>query len=72
MHRISNRWGYVRTRAPDDATAGRVQEGLRERGVIVGRSGQYKNVLRVNPPLCVTAGDAAEFDAALEGALAAL
>ncbi|RPH44485.1 MAG: aspartate aminotransferase family protein [Burkholderiales bacterium] len=61
-----------RTRVPDDASAARVQEGLRERGVIVGRSGQYKNVLRVNPPLCVSADDAAQFGDALEGALAAL
>ena len=60
------------TRKPADALAARVQEGLRERGVIVGRSGQYRNVLRINPPMCVTAEDAAFFGDALEGALAAL
>ncbi|MFO1200322.1 MAG: aspartate aminotransferase family protein [Burkholderiaceae bacterium] len=58
------------SRAPDDAAAARVQEALRERGVIVGRSGQYKNVLRINPPLCVSADDAAQFADALDGALA--
>lgn len=61
-----------RSRAPDDAVASRVQEALRERGVIVGRSGQYKNVLRINPPLCVSTDDAAQFSDALDGSLAAL
>ncbi len=60
------------TREPAEHEAGRVQEGLRERGVIVGRSGQYKNVLRINPPLCLTLADAQAFEAALEGALRAL
>ena len=49
-----------------------MQEGLRERGVIVGRSGQYRNVLRINPPLCVTADDAAFFGDALEASVGAL
>ncbi len=61
-----------RSRRPDDSAAARVQEGLRERGVIVGRSGQYKNVLRINPPLCVTADDAAHFKDSLDSALAAI
>ena len=60
------------TREPDADTAGRVQEALREAGVIVGRSGQHKNVLRINPPLCVNADDAAQFDAALQTALQAV
>lgn len=60
------------TREPDADTAGRVQEALREAGVIVGRSGQHKNVLRINPPLCVTADDAAQFDTALQTALQAV
>lgn len=60
------------TREPSDRLAGRAQEALRERGVIVGRSGQYKNVLRINPPLCVSADDAAHFADALDGALDAL
>src|SRR3989338_11430506 len=60
------------TRKGGDTIAGKVQEGLRERGVIVGRSGQYKNVLRINPPLCVTPQDAEEFADALRGAVSAL
>ena len=60
------------TREPDDGAASRVQESLRERGVIVGRSGQHRNVLRINPPLCVTADDAAHFGEALEAAVLAV
>ena len=59
-------------RTPDDATADAVQEGLRERGVIVGRSGRFKNVLRVNPPLCVGENDAGHFEQALDETLSSL
>jgi alanine-glyoxylate transaminase/(R)-3-amino-2-methylpropionate-pyruvate transaminase len=61
-----------KTREPGDVEAGRVQERMREHGVIVGRSGQYKNVLRINPPLCVTGDDAGLFGEALEQALRVL
>ena len=61
-----------KTREPAAEQAGRVQERLRENGVIVGRSGQYGNVLRINPPLCVDDGDAALLGDALESALASL
>lgn len=61
-----------RTREPGETEAARVQEALRERGVIVGRSGQYKNVLRINPPMCLTPDAAQDFDTALEGALRGL
>ena len=60
------------TRTPAEGVAARVQENLRENGVIVGRSGQYRNVLRINPPLCVTVEDAALFGQALDSALAAV
>ncbi len=60
------------TRAPADGVAARVQENLRENGVIVGRSGQYRNVLRINPPLCVEADDAALFEDALERSLSTI
>jgi alanine-glyoxylate transaminase/(R)-3-amino-2-methylpropionate-pyruvate transaminase len=59
------------SRAPADGLAARVQEELREHGVIVGRSGQYRNVLRINPPLCVSLEDAAFFGEALDAALRA-
>ena len=61
-----------KTREPAAEQAGRVQERLRENGVIVGRSGQYGNVLRINPPLCVDDADAALLGDALESALASL
>ncbi len=60
------------TRTPADGIAAGVQEALREHGVIVGRSGQHRNVLRINPPLCVTAEDAALLEEALDAALAAV
>jgi alanine-glyoxylate transaminase/(R)-3-amino-2-methylpropionate-pyruvate transaminase len=62
--------GDPATRAPADGIAARVQEKLRENGVIVGRSGQYRNVLRINPPLCITPEDATLFEEALDSALA--
>ena len=60
------------SKTPDDAKADAVQEGLRERGVIVGRSGRFKNVLRINPPLCVTEGDAGLMEQALDETLTSL
>jgi 4-aminobutyrate aminotransferase-like enzyme len=60
------------SRKPADAIAARVQERLREAGVIVGRSGQHKNVLRINPPLCVSEADASHFAGALAAALEGL
>ena len=60
------------SRTPDENAAEAVQEGLRERGVIVGRSGRYKNVLRINPPLCVDEEDAVFFEKALDSTLGSL
>jgi 4-aminobutyrate aminotransferase-like enzyme/Ser/Thr protein kinase RdoA (MazF antagonist) len=39
------------TRAPDGARARRVVDGLRERGVLVGRSGKAGSALKIRPPL---------------------
>ena len=61
-----------KTRAPGEAETGRVHELIRENGVITGRSGLHKNVLRINPPLCVTKDDAAFFVDVMERAFAAL
>jgi 4-aminobutyrate aminotransferase-like enzyme len=33
-------------------------EGARKRGLIIGRGGLYGNVLRISPPLNVSAADA--------------
>lgn len=34
-----------------------VWEGLRELGVLVGRGGHYRQVLRIKPPMCITKED---------------
>jgi 4-aminobutyrate aminotransferase-like enzyme len=47
-----------RTKEPAPETAVAVMEGARERGVIVGKGGLYGNVLRIAPPMNVTAEDA--------------
>ncbi|WP_432181798.1 aminotransferase class III-fold pyridoxal phosphate-dependent enzyme [Streptomyces sp. NBC_00063] len=39
------------TRAPAAALARRVPEAMKERGVLMGLSGRYGNVLKVRPPL---------------------
>jgi 4-aminobutyrate aminotransferase-like enzyme len=59
-----------RTPAPD--ATGRLLEATRERGLLIGKGGLHGNVLRIAPPLTVTA---AEIDEALEkfdGGFAAL
>ena len=33
-------------------------EAAKDHGLIVGKGGLYGNVLRIAPPLCVTAGEA--------------
>lgn len=57
------------SKTPAPEIAGAVQEGLREEGVIVGRSGQHKNCLRVNPPLCVNEADAEHLERAFAAAV---
>jgi len=44
-------------KAPDPAVAAAIHEGLRERGVILSRSGAYGNVLRLLPPMCLNLDD---------------
>jgi alanine-glyoxylate transaminase / (R)-3-amino-2-methylpropionate-pyruvate transaminase len=50
----------VRDRAskePAKEQAAEVMEQLRERGVLVGKGGLFGNVLRIKPPLCLSAAD---------------
>jgi alanine-glyoxylate transaminase/(R)-3-amino-2-methylpropionate-pyruvate transaminase len=58
------------TREPAAAEAERVQQLLLDAGVVVGLCGADHNVLKINPPLCVTAEDIAVLAAAVGEALA--
>jgi 4-aminobutyrate aminotransferase len=60
-----------RTKEPAPETAVAVMEGARERGVIVGKGGLYGNVLRIAPPMNVTAEDADRAADVLDQAFAA-
>ncbi|MDB6001109.1 MAG: hypothetical protein JWP52_2808 [Rhizobacter sp.] len=60
------------TREGGDVQAGQLQERLLEQGVIVGRSGQRRNVLRINPPLCFAREDVDQLVGALDVALSAV
>jgi len=51
------------TREPAREESLEVLEQLRELGVLVGKGGLFGNVLRIKPPMCITAADA---DFALE------
>ncbi len=45
------------TKEPDRDRVSRVLEATRELGVLIGRGGLYGNVIRITPPMCVTADD---------------
>jgi len=54
---------------PDAVTAGRIKDGLRARGVLVGTTGRELNVLKVRPPLAFTEDLVPLFTDALVAAL---
>ncbi|MHB1571116.1 MAG: aminotransferase class III-fold pyridoxal phosphate-dependent enzyme, partial [Solirubrobacteraceae bacterium] len=60
------------SRRPARALALAVCERMRELGVIVQPTGDHGNVLKIKPPLCLTAADADMFCAALDRALSEL
>ncbi|MCY3772382.1 MAG: aminotransferase class III-fold pyridoxal phosphate-dependent enzyme, partial [Gemmatimonadetes bacterium] len=46
-----------KTREPDADTTAAVFEACREHGLILSKSGPYRSVLRMVPPLCLSRGD---------------
>jgi 4-aminobutyrate aminotransferase-like enzyme len=57
------------TREPDAGLAARVQNAMRERGVLVGTCARAGNVLKIRPPLVIGRDDAALLLRVLEEAL---
>ncbi|WP_440901996.1 aspartate aminotransferase family protein [Actinosynnema sp.] len=57
-------------RAPDPAAGVAVLEATRERGLLVGKGGLHGNVIRLAPPLSVTADEVEEALVALRDAIA--
>ncbi|MBB3771692.1 4-aminobutyrate aminotransferase-like enzyme [Angulomicrobium tetraedrale] len=55
--------------APDIAKG--LINGLKQRGILIGAAGQYGNVLKIRPPLCVTTTHADQLVEAIEDVLAA-
>ncbi len=61
-----------KSRAPAEGDAKAAVEGLRRRGVLVGRTGRYGNALKIRPPMPFQRGHADEVLAALDETLASL
>jgi alanine-glyoxylate transaminase / (R)-3-amino-2-methylpropionate-pyruvate transaminase len=57
------------TKEPAREETAELLEQLRELGVLVGKGGLYANVLRIKPPLCITAADVDFAIAAMDRAL---
>lgn len=67
---IGMEWVHPGTTDPDVAGAAKMVEALKERGMLVGRAGEYFNVLKIRPPLVFEQQHADLFTAALRDALA--
>jgi 4-aminobutyrate aminotransferase-like enzyme len=59
------------SKSPAPEEARRATDALREGGVVLGRSGHHRNVLRFSPPLCATEADADMVADVLDHALSA-
>lgn len=57
---------FGNTEGPAPEIAKTLINGLRDHGILIGAAGQYGNVLKIRPPLCVTAGHADELVDAME------
>lgn len=53
------------SREPDPETMVRLFENTRENGLVASKSGAYRNVLRICPPLCLQMEDVAFFEEAI-------
>jgi alanine-glyoxylate transaminase/(R)-3-amino-2-methylpropionate-pyruvate transaminase len=60
------------TKEPAKAESAQVFETARELGLLIGKGGLNGNVLRIKPPMCLTAADADFMLEVLEVALAKL
>jgi 4-aminobutyrate aminotransferase-like enzyme len=60
------------SKEPATQAAADVVEGMRERGVLIGRGGRWSSVLRIQPPLVFGDRETEEMLAALDGALVAV
>ena len=59
-----------KTKEPADKEAKEIRARLREAGVLIGVGGVYGNVVRLQPPLSITAAECDRAATALEEALA--
>ena len=53
------------SKEPDPETMARLFEKTREFGLIANKSGAYRNVLRICPPLCMQMDDVPVFEEAI-------
>lgn len=68
MELVSDR----KTKQPATAETAHVFELSRQEGLVLSKSGPYRSVLRMVPPLCISAGDVDFFSSALERCFARL
>jgi 4-aminobutyrate aminotransferase len=57
------------SKEPGPDLAGRVLEGAKERGLLIGKGGLYGSVVRMSPPLSITEEDAARAIETIEAAV---
>lgn len=61
-----------KTKEPAPDLLGKILDGMKDRGVLVGKGGMAGNVMRIKPPLCITKKDADTIASALEDFLKSL